>query len=471
MTPRSLLWRIIGLHAFAFVAAAVALPLAIYFLLNGTAESYENRTLRAHADTIAMYLKPDAAGGWSLSLPEDLRTFYLHGFDGFAYSVIDQSGRVEYSSLPGGVPILRSDHRTAQPIYFDRQKGKAVYYGASIPERRGGRTVWVQIAQDLQHPDVIVDDIVADFLRHMAWFTLPILLFLILADIVIVRRAIRPVVQASEFARSIDTARLELRLPTRDIPREILPLVKAVNLALDRIEHGFRTLRDFTTDAAHEIRTPLSVLRLRVDTTLPADVAAPLRKDIEAMSHVVEELLAVAELEGTLIRADETADLHTVAADVVSLLAPIAFRHGKDIALSGAPSPVIVHGNRGMLFQAVRNLAENALKHTASGTAVEIDVGSDGSLHVLDEGPGIPESEQPLIFDRFWRGDRRRPGGAGLGLAIVQRIVDTHGGTVAVRNRTPRGADFSIQLALAPVQISSPGNTAEEQLVGELQGD
>ncbi len=453
------------------MAAAVALPLAIYFLLNGTAESYENRTLRAHADTIAMYLKP-TAGGWSLSLPEDLHTFYLHGFDGFAYSIIDASGRAEYSSLPGGAPILRNDHRSTHPVYFNRQKGKAIYYGASIPEHRGDRVVWVEVAQDLQHPDVIVDDIVADFLRHVAWFTLPILIFLILADIVIMRRVLHPVVQASEFAGSIDTARLELRLPTRDIPREILPLVKAVNQALDRIEHGFRTLRDFTTDAAHELRTPLSVLRLRVDTTLPADVAMPLRKDIEAMSHVVEELLAVAELEGTLIQSDETADLHTVAADVVSLLAPIAFRHGKDIALSGAPSPVIVHGNRGMLFQAVRNLAENALKHTAAGTTVEIEVGEKGSIHVMDEGPGIPESEQPLIFDRFWRGDRRHAGGAGLGLAIVQRIVDAHGGTVAVRNRTPHGADFSIQLALAPVQVTGPDKAAaEERLVDELQGD
>ncbi|HWU27087.1 MAG TPA: ATP-binding protein [Rhizomicrobium sp.] len=463
---RSLLWRIIGLHVFALTAAAVALPLAIYFLLNDTAASYENRTLRAHADTVALYLAPNPAGGWSLSLPDDLRTFYQHEFDGFAYSVIDQSGRVAFSSLPGGAPILRNDKRLPQPVYFNRQRGKAIYYGASIPERRGAENVWVEVAQDLQHPDVIVDDIVADFLRHVAWFTIPIVIFLIVADIAIVRRALHPVVQASELARSIDTTRLELRLPAHEIPREIRPLVKAVNHALDRIEQGFRTLRNFTADAAHELRTPLSVLRLRVDTTLPADVAAPLRKDIEAMSYVVEGLLAVAELEGTLIASDETADLHAITADAISLLAPIALRQGKDIALTGALAPVIVRGNRGMLFQAVRNLAENALTHTAPGTCVEIALGRDGSISVMDEGPGIPAGEQPLIFDRFWRGESKRGDGAGLGLAIVQRIVDAHGGTVKVCNRMPRGAVFSIQLALASV----PFPAAEARLAPKLLG-
>jgi signal transduction histidine kinase len=447
---RSILWRIIWLHMLALTAAAIAMPVASYLLLDATTTNFENRTLQAHADTIAFYLSPRGNDGWTLGLPNDLRTFYSHGFDGFAYSVIDREGRVEYSSLKGGAPILHDDPRARDAVYFNRRDGKAIYYGASIPERRDNRTVWIEVAQDLQHPDVIVDDIVADFLRHVAWFTIPIMLVLLVVDIFIVRRALRPVVRASEMTGSIDPANLELRLPTQDIPREILPLVRAVNQALDRLEHGFRTLRDFTADAAHELRTPLSVLRLRVDTIVPPDAAGPLRKDIETMSHVVDQLLAVAELEGTVVGTGETADLRSVSADVVALLAPVALKHGKDIALTGSQTPVRVMGNAAMLVQALRNLAENALAHTPTGTTVEIDVADTGIVRVLDEGPGVAENERALIFQRFWRRDSAGTEGAGLGLAIVRRIVQAHGGVIEVANRAPRGAVFSIGLKTAP---------------------
>jgi signal transduction histidine kinase len=443
---RSLLSRIVGLHVLALAAAAVALPLAIYFLLNGTAASYENRTLRAHADTLAHYLSPAPGGGWTLTLPEDLQTFYLHGFDGFAFSVIDANGKVLFSSLRGGAPILRADQRARAPIYFNRRRDKAIYYGASIPEPRGGQVVWIEVAQDLEHPDVIVDDIVADFLSRIAWFIVPILLVLLFADIAIVRRALRPVVHASELAGSVDPARLDLRLPTDDLPLEIVPLVQAFNLALSRLERGFRSLREFTADAAHELRTPLSVLRLRVDTALaPAD-AELLRKDIDAMTHVVDQLLAAAELETAVVGAGETADLCDVGADVVALLAPIAVGQDKDIALAAPASPVLVNGSRLLLAQAVRNLAENAIAHTPAGTTVEIAVDPAGVVRVTDEGPGIPEDERDLIFRRFWRRDRAHTKGAGLGLAIVRRIVDAHGGSVEADNRPGGGAVFSITL-------------------------
>jgi len=448
----TILGRIIVLHILALTAAAIAVPLASYFLLNATANGFENRSLQAHADTIAAYLSPNGRNGWTLDLPSDLRTFYLHGFDGFAYSVVDAAGRTEYSSLHGGAPILRGDLRASDAVYFNRRNGKAIYYGASIPERRDNRTVWIEVAQDLEHPDVIIDDIVADFLRRVAWFTIPIMLVLLVADIFIVRRALRPLVRASEMAGAIDPASLELRLPTQDIPREIVPLVRAVNQALDRLEHGFRTLRDFTADAAHELRTPLSVLRLRVDTALSPEAAGPLRKDIDAMSHVVDQLLAVAELEGTVIGPSEIADLRSVCADVVALLAPVALKHGKDIALTGSQDPVRVAGNAAMLLQAFRNLAENALAHTPEGTTVEIDVADTGIVRVLDEGPGVRENERDMIFQRFWRRDRTRTGGAGLGLAIVRRIVEAHGGVVNVANRLPHGAVFSVALNTAPAK-------------------
>jgi signal transduction histidine kinase len=112
--------------------------------------------------------------------------------------------------------------------------------------------------------------------------------------------------------------------------------------------------------------------------------------------------------------------------------------------LSGSDAPVWVSGNPEMLSRAIRNLVENAINHAPAGTTVEIIVEGSGTVRVLDEGPGITAEERDLIFQRFWRRDRRRTGGAGLGLSIVQRIADTHAATISVENRPSGGAKFSL---------------------------
>ncbi len=454
----SLLWRILWLHVLTLGIAAIAMPLAVYFLLNATANDFENRTLEDHAQTIADHLSLDANGRWQLDLPQDLRTFYLHGFDGFAYAVVDAKNHVLFSSLRNRPQSLSGANLANSPSYFHRQAGEAIYYGASFPITRRGESARIQIAQNLEHPDVIVDDIVTDFLIHVAWFIVPIMLLLLLTDILIVRRALKPVSQASSMARAIDPSRIDLRLPTQNVPREVLPLVTAVNQALDRLEKGFRLQREFTADAAHELRTPLAVLRARVDTLEDRSDLAALRADVEAMGRIVNQLLEVAELEATSADFREPVDLRNVCNDVAAMLGPLAVTHGKDIAVTGPPVPVIVRGNAGMLCQAVRNLAENALRHTPPGTTVEIRVDEPGGVSVLDEGPGIRPSERELIFQRFWR--RERSGsGAGLGLSIVARIAEMHAGSVGMENRPGGGAVFS--LSFAPVSASLDQAAAE----------
>jgi signal transduction histidine kinase len=306
--------------------------------------------------------------------------------------------------------------------------------------------VWVQVAQDLEHPDVIFDDIVANFLRRVAWFTIPIMVLLLIADIVIVRRALKPVISASEMALAIGPEQLSLRLPSRNLPREVRPLVHAFNAALDRLEQGFRQQREFTADAAHELRTPLTVLRTRLDSFPDRDAVRGLLADIDAMSHVVNQLLDVAELEGVVVNPAETAELGTVCAEVAALVAPIAVAQGKDVALTEGAAPVRVRGNAAMLFQAVRNLVENAIAHTPEGTTVEIVVGDDGKVRVIDEGPGVPPNERELIFRRFWRRDRTRTNGSGLGLSIVARIAEAHGGSIRVEDGAAGGAMFTLSL-------------------------
>jgi signal transduction histidine kinase len=137
-----------------------------------------------------------------------------------------------------------------------------------------------------------------------------------------------------------------------------------------------------------------------------------------------------------------------VCSDVAAGLAPIAIAQNKDIALTGAGVPVLIRGNAPMLHRAIRNLAENALRHTPEGTSVEIGIADDGAVSVSDEGPGISAAERELIFRRFWRRDRARADGAGLGLAIVSRIVEAHAGEIDVRSRPSGGAIFSIRLGV-----------------------
>lgn len=267
---------------------------------------------------------------------------------------------------------------------------------------------------------------------------------LLFIDIIIVRRALKPVFEASEQAKQIGPQRPDVRLPSDRIPTELRSLVLAVNQALDRLEDGFRVQREFAADAAHELRTPLAILRTRVDTLADQSVSKMLRYDLEAMSRIVSQLLDMAEVDTQFVGSTQRADLRSVAADVVEFIAPLAVQSGKNIALIADDDPVWVAGDPEMLSRAIRNLAENAIKHTPPQSCVEIVVEKEMIVRIRDEGPGIDNDQLGLLFKRFWRGDRRATGSAGLGLSIVQRIVEIHGAVVKAENRPGNGAEFSI---------------------------
>jgi len=229
------------------------------------------------------------------------------------------------------------------------------------------------------------------------------------------------------------------------MPRKVMPLVRAVNQALDRLEEGFRGQREFTADAAHELRTPLAILRAQIDVIDDRELANSLRDDIESMSRLVNQLLDIAELETFMIGEGEVANLAAIATEIAAYIAPLALSQHKTVAISGADQSVLVRGNADTLGRAIRNLVENALTHTAAGTTVEISVDAVGELRVMDRGTGVPTAEREQIFRRFWRRDRRRVGSAGLGLAIVKRIAEMHGATIDVSDRPGGGAVFAIR--------------------------
>jgi len=446
---RSIFSRIIFLHVIALVITAIFMPLVLYYFFKWAANDLHDQAMREQAELVAHYLVLRPDGSWTLDLPPALHDVYSQAVGRYAYAVLDDSGRVLFSSLKDRSPIFSADPRSSDVAYLETRRGNAAVSGVSLVKEMDGRSVWVQVGEDLAHRDVITDDIVADFFKRVGWITLPMLLFLLAIDIVIFRRALRPLLNASEMAKKINPNRTDVRLPPEEIPKEILPLVQAVNQALDRLEAGFRMQREFTADAAHELRTPLTILRSRVDTLADRGATKALHQDIEGMARIISQLLDIAELESFSIDPHEKADLRTICAEVAEFAAPLALAKGKNIALSGSDAPVWVNGNPEMLSRAIRNLVENAINYAPPGTTVEIVVEGSGMVRVLDEGPGIKEEERALIFQRFWRRDRRRTGNAGLGLSIVQRIADTHAATISVENRPTGGANFSLSFARA----------------------
>ena len=444
---KSILSRIVILHVVAVVITSILMSVALSWLLSYATDNIHDKAMQEQAVTVGQHLRARSDGSLELDLPLDLLGLYSQAYGRYSYSVIDDRGRVLFSSLKDNAALFPDDTRSADVEFLMLRRGDATVSGASVRKTIGGQTVWLQAGEDLANRDVLIDDIVADFYKNVGWITLPILLVLLIIDIAIFRRALRPLRQASETASHIGPARTGLRLPIEEIPREVLPLVLAVNEALDRLEEGFRIQRDFTADAAHELRTPLAILRTRLDLLKDEQIGQALRQDVEGMAHIISQLLDIAELDAFVVDPLAKADLRAVTAEIAEFVAPLALAQGKDVALLGATEPVWVKANPEMLSRAIRNLAENAINHTARGTTVEFVVEDNGTVSVIDHGPGVAEDERKLIFQRFWRRDRRKAGSTGLGLSIVQRIAELHAATITVENRRPRGARFSLRFA------------------------
>ena len=446
---KSILSRIVILHVIAVAVTSILMSIGLWWLLNLATSNIHDQAMQTQAEAVGRHLVAQADGRLSLELPPDLHGLYSQPYGRYAYAVVDADGHVLFSSQAEAAAIFPVDPGADAVQFLTTRKGNAVISGASLRLEVGDHAVFIQAAEDLANRDVLTDDIVTDFFRNVGWITLPILLILLVTDIAIFRRALLPLRQASEIAQQIGPASTDVRLPVDEIPSEVRPLVSAVNQALDRLDQGFRIQREFTADAAHELRTPLSILRTRLETLEDRRVVSALLQDIEAMSRIVGQLLDIAELDAFAIDPLDVADAREVCSEVAEFIAPLALEQEREIALLAVSAPVWVRGNAEMMKRAIRNLAENALKHTPPGTLVEFVVDEDGTVSVRDRGPGISDAERELIFRRFWRRDRSQPGSTGLGLPIVQRIAELHGATISVANRATGGARFSIHFAAA----------------------
>jgi signal transduction histidine kinase len=427
-----LAWRL----ALVFAAVILATSLALFFRRHAVDTEIPADTLTRLIDHVVAGLSRGSDGLPHLDLDED---------DGkFDYAVIGDDGKMLLASANPPAPIAASG---GWPEGYFRRHGPA---GDRIAAFTHADTALGHVEIRVELDDTPGRRGLGPLGRELRDEMLPILLPTLLAALLIgaltLRGGLRPLQSLAGEAARITPAESERRLPVTGLPRELGPLVRAINAALDRLDQGFRAQRDFTADAAHQLRTPLAILAAHLDTLGDRAVAGPLRDDVARMSRLVEQLLLVAELEALTLKPNERTDLSALAVEVAEAVAPLALARRRSVAVAGAESPVIVHGNHDALHQALRNLAENAVNHTAEATTVEILVGRDPPrLTVRDHGPGVAQADRKMLFQRFWRADRANSRGAGLGLAIVQRIATAHGARVRLEDAAGGGAAFVIE--------------------------
>jgi len=295
-----------------------------------------------------------------------------------------------------------------------------------------------------------------------------VLLALGLTAFFVVRLGLRPLSRMEVTAGEIAAGELSRRVSPATARTEVGRLGLALNAMLERLEQAFAErqaseehLRQFLADASHELRTPLASIRgyaelFRMGATRNEEGTEMAMQRIEdeskRMGVLVEDLL-------TLARLDEAPELRRQPVDIAQMT-----RHAVEDARATAPerpisvegpASAVVSGDPHQLHQVLANLMRNALVHTPAGTPIEVGVEDDGetvTMSVRDHGPGLPEEAREHLFDRFWRsegGRERGKAGAGLGLAIVQGIVDAHHGRISAANAPGGGAVFTVSLPLA----------------------
>lgn len=257
---------------------------------------------------------------------------------------------------------------------------------------------------------------------------IPIFLLLALLSLIItpwiVRRSLAGVNRIAREAEQIDIERRGWRLTEDRVASEIVPLVRAVNEVLRRLDEEYERQRRFIASAAHELRTPIAVLRIKIESAEDATTRR-LTIDVDRLANLAEQLLDLQRLDA--VRNDENIDLSALVRHVAADLAPLLIASDRTIEVI-VDFIVPICGDAGAIKRVVTNLVQNAIEHGGRHVIIRV-LGS--VLEVEDDGPGIPPEERERVFEPFHR-LRPRSTGTGLGLNLVRQVVERHGGHVSI---------------------------------------
>ena len=382
------------------------------------------------------------------ALPQQLDDS-LVGHHGLAVVVVAPSGQTLFvtsgAEFPQALLARNSEMESSRPIIWKSKDGVPLR-GISETVKtgiKGAKPAVVAVATDISHHEHFMSSF-----RFTLW-TVVVLAALITGFLgwMAVRRGLAPLHAIKREAAAITANRLHSRLPTESVPVELMDLAETLNQMLARLEDSFRRLSDFSSDIAHELRTPVSNLLTQTQVMLSRtrtideyqDVLASNAEELERMAKMIGDMLFLAKADNDLVMPNlETVDLRAEAEGLASFYEAVAEENGVTLTVDGNAT---VSGDRLMLRRAIGNLLSNAFGHTPRGGYIRILIGmSDdrmATIQVENSGETISSEHLPRLFDRFYRADpsrKRHADGVGLGLAITRSIIQAHGGFVSVQS-------------------------------------
>jgi two-component system sensor histidine kinase TctE len=456
---RPVLYRQLALRLMIPLVLIVAVVGAIGLFSTGTeTATVFDRWLLDAAVSLADQVRSgngDAAN--AVDLPEAARTMLAYDEIDHTWFSVEDRGRV----LIGSAGIPSSGLNTA--IYRDGRAYDAFYEGTKVRV-----AAVVAPCAGCEHVIVLVAETMLKRQRSnrvVEWLLFPLALMLVVtcsAIYLAVRSTVRPLESlAARWGRQVHVSLAPIS--EDELPHELSPFATALNELMSRIRDILVRERTFAAAAAHQLRTPLTALRLGM-------VRARNSPDIESARAVLDELSQVTEHTGRLVQQlmllgrldpegcgdiDRTpVDLRDIARDVCGLFAEAALEQHLDLELQLPSAPVVVTAQSDLLVEALANLIDNAMKASGrKGQVLVAVIESPPGLRVCDSGPGIKPSERALIFERYTRGARPRWEGTGLGLAIVQDVATLHRATVGVTDGELGGACFTVEF---PPPLTAP---------------
>jgi signal transduction histidine kinase len=430
---------IIGLVSVSLLAVGAA-SIALYVRFKAKNSEFREQTLQNQASLITDYLKK------ATEVPITLPSYVIEEFKANSgrFAVVDRNGGLLASSQGVTAPLAAINSDEPRDFFVLEPDQEQPYYGISVRTPLNDEMVWVQVA--FHTGNIVYDSVLEEFVQDIAWIWIPFVLVLLIVNLIVARIGTTPLRMAARQAAAIGPGSVSMRLTETGLPADVHALVSAVNRGLDRLETAFDAQRRFIADATHELRTPVAVLKTHVGILAKFEGHAELVEEISSLERLVNQLLDIARLDVLQLEAGDIADLNEVATEVASYLGPAAINAQRSIEVVAPDGPVHIRGARDYLFRALRNIVENALRHTPLGTTVSIVVAADPpSLKVIDHGPGVRPDHRNEIFRRFWQGGRDQNGGAGLGLDIAARTVVAHGGAISVSDAPEGGAIFTME--------------------------
>jgi len=425
--PRSLVGRTLlaAVGALLLVMALIGGAIATWLTLRPEPFSWEGPESQEASVEKAMHF--DAHGRLTfIEMPARLAEAYDVLSKDMAFQVLDANGAEVFTSPPGPalealrqVPVQAARHMT------HTTEGAVELQVLSTPIERNGARYLLRDARSGRLASGIRSS--GSAIVYGAGAATTLLAVLVFSSIVLwrVRRAVKPLREASAAAAAIAPNNLTQRVTGSRLPSELAPLITAFNSALERLELGYRVQQEFLASAAHELKTPLALIRAEIELGDGTNRAL-LLKDVDFMALQVDQLLQLAEVSELRNFQFAPLDVHDALEEAMAYAGRFADAKGVRLQLVVDDAPRSLDADAGALATLLKNLIENAVHHSASGDVVTLRLGRAG-ISVRDVGPGVAPADVPRLFTRFWRSETAPHQGAGLGLSICQGIANAHG--------------------------------------------